>query len=69
MPKPTMTLAEVVADMRSRGMKIKESTVSDGIASGIFPFGSILGVSPTGRRNFLILRCDYERWAEEKLSS
>lgn len=57
-----MTLAEVVADMRRRGMKIKESTVSDGIASGIFPFGSILGISPTGRRNFLILRRDYEDW-------
>lgn len=57
-----MTLAEVVADMRRRGTKIKESTVSDGIASGIFPFGSILGVSPTGRRNLLILRRDYEAW-------
>lgn len=69
MPRPTMTLAEVVADMRSRGVKIKESTVSNGIASGAFPFGSVLSTGETGRRSFLILRCDYEKWAAEKLSS
>lgn len=69
MPGPRMTLAEVVADMRSRGVRIKVNTLSDGIASGTFPFGSILSVGETGRRSILILRCDYEKWAAEKLSS
>lgn len=69
MPNPRMTLTEVVADMRSRGMRIKPHTLSDGIASGVFPFGSILSVGETGRRSILILRCDYEKWAAEKLPS
>ena len=67
MPRPTMTLADVVADMRTRGMKATNKTVSDGIASGVFPFGTILGTGVTGRRSILIFRCDYEAWAAEKL--
>lgn len=50
-------------------MRIKPHTLSDGIASGVFPFGSILSVGETGRRSILILRCDYEKWAAEKLPS
>lgn len=67
MQKPTMTLSEVVNDLRSVGMKIKENTLSDGIASGVYSFGKILHTGKTGRRSIQILRVDYERWKTEVL--
>lgn len=67
MLKPRMTITEVCDDMRSRGMSLGHKTLSDGLVSGVFPFGSLIGTSPTGRRSFMILRKDYETWADENL--
>ena len=64
MTNPKMTINEVVADMRSIGMKVGHGTVSDGIVSGLFPFGKLLAESPSGRRTFIILRKEYEKWKE-----
>lgn len=67
MAKPRMTINDVCRDMRSRGMGLTHKTVTDGIASGLFPFGRLLTTNPSGRRTFLILRKDYEAWADENL--
>lgn len=68
MARPKMTVNEVLTDMRSRGFPISPKTFNEGIDSGAFPFARVLGYSDTGRRNILILRRDYEAWAEEYLS-
>lgn len=67
MPKPRMALRDVCADMRLRGMSMSQKSLADGIALGAFPFGTVLSVSDTGVRNILILRKDYEAWADEYL--
>lgn len=67
MQKPIMTLAEVVQDLRSVGVKTTNTVISDGIASGRYPFGTILNLGGTGRRHIQIFRTDYERWKNEFL--
>lgn len=67
MAKARMTLQDVCADLRRRGLGMTQKTLSDCIESGAFPFGRILSVSPNGRRTFLILGKDYEAWAEENV--
>lgn len=62
--KPRMSVNDVLAEMRQRGMPIGQGTLSDGIADGTFPFGKVMGIGKAGRRNFLILRADFEKWAE-----
>lgn len=64
MAKARMTLLDVCEDLRRRGMGITQKTVSDCIESGVFPFGRVLSVSSGGRRTFLIMRKDYEAWAD-----
>ena len=61
--KPRMTVNDVLQEMRQRGMSIGQGTLSDGIADGTFPFGKVMGIGKAGRRNFLILRADFEKWA------
>lgn len=67
MIRPKMSLLDVCKDLRSRGMGATQRTVADGIVQGVFPFGRVLSVSPNGRRTFLILGREYERWAEENI--
>lgn len=68
MKKARMTVHDVIADMRERGFPIGLKTLSAGIDQGLFPFIRVIGVGETGRRNLLILRKDYEDWAEEYLN-
>lgn len=63
--RPTMTMREVVNAMRDVGFRTSETTVADGIKSGRYPFGALLGTGRTGRRRFEALRVDFERWIEE----
>lgn len=67
MIRPKMSLLDVCKDLRSRGMHVNQKTVSEGITQGAFPFGRILRVSPNGRKTFLILGREYERWADENI--
>lgn len=62
MQKPVMTLAEVVKDLQSIGVRANAKVISDGIASGRYPFGTILNIGESGRRHIQIFRTDYERW-------
>ena len=64
MSKPTMTLREVQMDLRERGIKKSAAAISKGIKCGLFPFGSVTNIGDTGRATFLILRVDYENWAD-----
>lgn len=67
MAAPRMTIKEVADDMRSRGMGMAYKTITDNIANGTFPFGTVINTGETGRRTFLILRRDYEAWANRCL--
>lgn len=64
---PRMTLDDVLVDMRAHGMSIGKGTLIHCLKEGIFPFAHIIGVSPTGRTDFLIMRKDYEVWAKDYL--
>lgn len=68
MKSPRMTLDDVLSDMRDRGMKMNKKNLSNCLKDGVFPFATIIGYSPTGRANFLIMRKDYEDWAAEYLN-
>lgn len=65
--KPRMTLDDVLRDMRAHGMSMEKRTLAECLRTGIFPFASIICTGPTGRTTFLIMRKDYEKWAEEYL--
>ena len=62
-----MTTKEVCDDMRRRGCKIGEPSLRRGIELGLYPFGNLTNTGTTGRRVFLILRSNYEKWAAENL--
>lgn len=64
---PRLTVNELLSDMRSRDFNISQKTLYEGIDAGCFPFIRVLGVGKTGRRNLLIMRRDYETWANEYL--
>lgn len=64
---PRMTVDDVLLDMRSHGMSIGKGALCHCLREGIFPFAHIIGVGQTGRTDFLIMRKDYEAWAEEYL--
>lgn len=65
--KPRMTLDDVLADIRAHGMPMGKQKLIECLRTGIFPFATILGAGPTGRINFLIMRKDYDKWADEYL--
>lgn len=68
MKKPKMTINEVLSEMRDSGFKISQKTFYEGVDNGIFPFVHILSVGEAGRRSVLILRKEYESWANEFLA-
>lgn len=62
-----MTLDDVLDDMRSKGMPMSKKTLCECLRQGVFPFAHTIGTGPNGRNNYLIMRRDYEKWAEEYL--
>lgn len=62
-----ITMMEIMADMRSCGYSISQKRLSDGMAAGVFPFGTLVSTGETGRRTFQILRRDYESWKNENM--
>lgn len=68
--KNRMTLDDVLVDLRSRGVSMSKSVLSDLIADGTFAFGTVTrNILPNGkpslRRNFLIFGKDYVRWVNK----
>lgn len=66
MAKLTMTLREVLLAMRAAGIPVTEKIISDGIASGAYPFGRVVSTGETGRRTLHIFRVDFDAWLESK---
>lgn len=65
MPRsPRMTTDDVLEDMRAHGMSISKTALLVCMKDGIFPFAHIIGIGPTGRANFLIMRKDYEAFTK-----
>ena len=67
MPNLTMTVREVVKEMREAGIHCSDRIVSDGIAFGIYPFGTVVNTGETGRRTLNIFRVDFEAWLQSKM--
>lgn len=63
----TMTLDDVCKLFRSYGIPMELTRLADGIASGAYPFGRVVKISPTGRRTFEIWRCDVEAFIDSKI--
>lgn len=63
----TMTIEDVCKLFRSYGIPAESMRMSDDIASGIYPFGRVVKVSPTGRRTFEIWRVDVEAFLKTKM--
>lgn len=64
MLSPEMTVAEVAGEMREAGFHVSNKAIVDRIASGLYPFGRIIGVGRSGRRTVHVLRVDFQRWLE-----
>ena len=62
-----MTVQEVMRDMRNCGERISQETLTNGMAAGVFPFGTMVSEGATGRRTFIILREQYEQWKKENM--
>lgn len=62
-----MTHKAVMEDLRTRGFHIGLAAISKNIKNGVFPFGSVINVGPSGRVTTLILRKNYEKWADENI--
>ena len=67
MQKITMTITEVYYAMREAGIRCSPKMISAGIASGVYPFGRIVGTGPTGRKQTEIFRVDFEAWLASKM--
>lgn len=65
MLSPEMTVAEVAGEMREAGFHVSNKAIVDRIASGLYPFGRIIGVGRSGRRTVHVLRVDFQRWLED----
>lgn len=63
----TMTLRDVYYEMRAAGIRCSMKVISDGIASGAYPFGRIVNIGQTGRRTVEIFRVDFEAWLASKM--
>lgn len=44
----------------------RKKTLADGISQRVFPFGQEIRTGKTGRRTFIIMKADFEKWLEEK---
>ena len=63
----TMTLRQVNEEMQAAGIRCGMKVISDGIATGAYPFGRVVNVGETGRRTIQIFRVDFEAWLATKL--
>lgn len=65
--KLTMTCREAYYIMREAGISCSPERVAAGIASGLYPFGTVINVGETGRRTILIYTVDFYEWLESKI--
>ena len=63
----TMSLRDVYYEMRKAGIRCSMKVISDGIATGAYPFGRVVNTGETGRRTLEIFRVDFESWLQTKI--
>ena len=63
----TMSIQDVAKLFREYGIPIELRRLADGIASGDYPFGRVVRISPNGRRTFEIWRVDVEAFLQSKI--
>lgn len=63
----TMTIRDVYYAMRDAGIRCSMKVISDGIATGAYPFGRVVNTGETGRRTVQIFRVDFENWLATKM--
>lgn len=61
---PRMTLDEVLEDMRAHGMKMGKALLTECLKQNVFPFCKNVTME-SGQNNFIIMRRDYNEWADE----
>ena len=62
----TLTLEGACQIFRSYGIPMDKGFLANGIESGVFPVGTVMKVSGTGRRTFLIWKKDLLDFLESK---
>ena len=66
MPNITLTLEAACKILRSYGIKANNTRLANMIESGAMPIGTVVNVSKTGRRHFLIFAKDLIEFCESK---
>lgn len=57
-----MTVTDVIKAIRAAGGHIEFRSLNSMYDAGKAPFMTLVNVGPTGRRNYTILRKDFEAW-------
>jgi hypothetical protein len=60
--KLTMSVNEVICDMRNHGIRMSPKKFNLMVDSGVLPFVKVVGRTLEGRRSQVILRQEYYRW-------
>lgn len=66
-PRLTMTVTELYYAMREVGIPCSPRSISDGIASGAYPFGRIVCVGEGGRRRIEVFKVDFLAWLRTRI--
>ena len=67
MQKPIMTLSECARELRRLGVRTSNQRICDGLEKGVYPFGAIFSVGPSGRRTTVIYWVKFNAWVKENL--
>lgn len=62
MESPEMKISDVARELRKVGICRGNLQIGDMIESGLYPFGKVTNVGPSGRRTFYIRRVDFLAW-------
>lgn len=67
MDKLTMSVNEVLNDMRKNGIRMSPRKFNFMVDSGLLPFVKIAGRTLEGRRSQIIMRQEYNEWLKSIL--
>ena len=67
MDKLTMSVNEVLEDMRKNGIAMSPKKFNFLVDSGELPFAKVMSTGATGRRAFVIMRQGYKSWLKSVL--
>ena len=67
MDKLTMTVNEVLGDMRKTGIRMSPKKFNYMTDEGMLPFVKVIATGTTGRRTQVIMRQGYKNWLKSIL--